>query len=37
MPDNLIDEVNNGSGTGLVASANKPLPEAMLTQAYITI
>ena len=30
-------DVNIGSGNGLVPSGNKPLPEPMLTQIYITI
>ena len=29
--------VNTGSGNGLVPSGNKPLPEPMLTQIYVTI
>ena len=29
--------VNIGSGNGLVASGNKPLPEPMLTQIYVVI
>ena len=29
--------VNTGSGDGLVPSGNKPLPETMLTQIYVTI
>ena len=29
--------VNIGSGNGLVLSGNKPLPEPMLTQIYVTI
>ena len=28
--------VNIGSGNGLVPSGNKPLPELMLTQIYVT-
>ena len=28
---------NIGSGNGLVPSGNKPLPETMLTQIYVTI
>ena len=30
-------QVNIGSGNGLVPSGNKPLPEPMLTQIYVTI
>ena len=30
-------QVNIGSGNGLVPSVNKPLPEPMLTQAYVAI
>ena len=30
-------EVNIGSGNGLVPSGNKPLPEPMLTQIYVTL
>ena len=38
MPLDLIDvEVNIDSGNGLVLSGNKPLPEPMLTQTYVTI
>ena len=33
MPQDLIDDkVNIGSGNGLVASGNKPLPEPVLTK-----
>ena len=31
MPQDLTDDVNIGSGNGLVPSGNKPLPEPMLT------
>ena len=38
MPMELTDdEVNIGSGNGLVPSGNKPLPEPMLTQIYVAI
>ena len=40
MPQNTCDDncqVNIGSGNGLVPSGNKPLPEPILTQIYITI
>ena len=37
MPQDLTDEVNIGLGNGLVLSGNKPLPEPMLTQIYVTI
>ena len=30
-------EVNIGSGDGLVLSGDKPLPEPMLTQFFVTI
>ena len=36
MPLDLTDDVNNGSGNGLVPLGNKPLPEPMLTQIYVT-
>ena len=32
MPQNLTDDVNIGSGNGLVPSGNKPLPEPVLTK-----
>ena len=32
MPQNLTDDVNIGSGKGLVPSGNKPLPEPVLTK-----
>ena len=35
MPQELTDDVNIGSGNGLVPSGNKPLPEPMLTQIYV--
>ena len=31
------DEVDTGSGNGLVLSSNKPLPEPMLAQIYVAI
>ena len=38
MPQDLTDdEVNIGSGSGLVPSGNKPLPEPMLTQSLVTL
>ena len=37
MPQNFNNEVNIGSGSGLVPSGNKSLPEPMLTQIYVTI
>ena len=36
MPQDLTDDVNIGSGNDLVPSGNKPLPETMLTQIYVT-
>ena len=33
----LIDDVNIVSGNGLVPSGNKPLPEPMLTQFYVSL
>ena len=35
MPLDLPDEINIGSGNGLVPSVNKPLHEPMLTQIYV--
>ena len=32
-----LTDVNTGLGNGLVPSGNKPLPEPMLTQIYVTI
>ena len=32
MPQDLTDDVNIGSGNGLVPSGNKPLPEPVLTK-----
>ena len=32
MSLDLTDDVNTGSGNGLVSSGNKPLPEQMYTQ-----
>ena len=37
MPENPVDDVNTGLGNGLVPSANKLLPEPMLTQFYVII
>ena len=37
MPRELIDDVNIGSGNGLVPSGNKPLPEPMLTQISVAM
>ena len=37
MSLDLIDESNIGSGNGLVPSANKALPEPMLTQIHVAI
>ena len=37
MSLDLTDDVNIGSGNGLVPSGNKPLPEPMLTQISVTI
>ena len=37
MPQDLTDDVNIGSGNGLVPSGNKPLPEPMLTQFLVTL
>ena len=36
MQKKLTDD-NIGSGRGLVLSGNKPLPETILTQIYVTI
>ena len=33
----MINQFNIGSCNGFVASGNKPLPEPMLTQIYVTI
>ena len=35
IPLDLADDVNIGSGNGLVPWGNKPLPEPMLTQIYV--
>ena len=35
MPQDLIDDVNIGSGNGLVPSGNKPLPEPMMSHIYV--
>ena len=37
MSQDLTDEVNFGSGKGLVPSGNKPLSEPMLTKIYVAI
>ena len=37
MPRELTDDVNIGSGNGLVPSGNKPLPESMLTQISVAM
>ena len=38
MPQNPFDDqINLGSGYGLVLSGTKPLPEPMLTQIYVVI
>ena len=39
MPLTFINEreVNIGSGNGMVASSNTPLPKQMPTQIYVTI
>ena len=34
---NLTDDVNIGSGNGLVLSSNKQLPEPMLTEIHVAI
>ena len=31
LPQNFTNEINSGSGNGLVPLGNKPLPELMLT------
>ena len=36
MPQDPIDDVNIGLSNGLVPLGNKPLPEPMLTQIYVT-
>ena len=36
VPQGLIEN-NIGSGSGLVWSGNKPIPEPILTQIYVTI
>ena len=35
IPLDLTDDVNIGSGNGLVPLGNKPLPEPMLAQIYV--
>ena len=37
MPQDFANDVNIGSGNGMVPSDNKPLPEPMLTQIYVAI
>ena len=37
MSQDFADDVNIGSGNGMVPSDNKPLPEPMLTQIYVAI
>ena len=37
MPLDLTDDVNIGSGNGLVPPVNKLLPEPMSTQIYVAI
>ena len=37
MSLNLTDDVNIGSGNGLVRSGNKPLPEPMVAQICVAI
>ena len=38
MPKNTYDDqVNSGSGNGLVPSGNKPLPEMMMPRIYVAI
>ena len=37
MPKDLTDDVNIGSGNGLLSSSHLPLLEPMLTQIYVAI
>ena len=37
MSLDLTDDVNIGSGNGLVPSGNEPLPEPMLTQIHVAM
>ena len=35
--DLTVENVNIGSGNGLVPSGTEPFPESMMTQIYVTI